>query len=172
MIVFVCWFIYSFGCMFVEDCNSNFYLLTLYLLEIMNLSEFNTELKRYGKILADNQNDATNTRITEIEYLNKFYLVVMRHGEVLSIKEILKRKQLLKNNLIQFAKINSDSNEVYTVGTDLNKSYFIYKGMILSGDCFNLNAKKIVKANLLSKDTVYYISTIKDSQRSIFGLNN
>ena len=82
---------------------------------------------------------------------------------------ILKRKQVLKNTLIDFVK-NNTTNDVYQVQTDINKVYFIYKNQILDGNCFNLKASRKIKNTELSKNTVYYITTISEPQRKLFNI--
>lgn len=85
--------------------------------------------------------------------------------------ELLKRKQVLKNGLITFTNDTKDINELFTASTDINKGYWIYKGVIYNNNIFNIKAAKKVKISQLSKDTVYYISTIDEQRKHLFNLD-
>ena len=86
--------------------------------------------------------------------------------------ELLSRKQTLKNGLITFANDTKSINELFSVQTDINKGYWLYKGVIYDNNIFNIKAAKKVKASQLNKDTVYYISTIDESRKPLFNLDN
>ena len=86
--------------------------------------------------------------------------------------ELLSRKQTLKNGLITFANDTKSINELFSVQTDINKGYWLYKGVIYDNTIFNIKAAKKVKASQLNKDTVYYISTIDESRKPLFNLDN
>jgi hypothetical protein len=85
--------------------------------------------------------------------------------------ENLSRKQTLKNGLLTFAKENKDINQLFVIGTDINKGYWLYKGVIYDNTIFNIKAAKKLKASQLSKDTVYYISTIDENRKQLFNLD-
>jgi len=84
---------------------------------------------------------------------------------------IVSRKQTLKNGLITFALNTACENNIFSVSSDINKGYLIYKGVIYDNDCFNIKAAKKVKTTSLRKDTVYYISTIVGKQIELFNLD-
>ena len=84
--------------------------------------------------------------------------------------ETLHRKQVLKNTLIEFTKTTKNDQNVYSIQTDINRGYWIYKGQILDNKIFNLNAARPVKKSELKKDIVYYITTITDAQIKLFNL--
>jgi hypothetical protein len=90
---------------------------------------------------------------------------------ILYIMELLKRKQVLKNGLLTFTNDTKNINELFTVSTDINKGYWIYKGVIYDDNIFNIKAAKKVKTSQLSKDTVYYISTIDEQRKHLFNLD-
>jgi hypothetical protein len=85
--------------------------------------------------------------------------------------ETLNRKQTLKNGLIAFANDTKNINELFSVQTDINKGYWVYKGVIYENIIFNIKAAKKVKASQLNKDTVYYISTIDEKRKQLFNLD-
>ena len=85
--------------------------------------------------------------------------------------ELLKRKQVLKNGLITFANDTKNVNELFTVSTDINKGYWVYKGFIYDNNIFNIKSAKKIKTSQLSKDTVYYISTIDEQRKHLFNLD-
>ena len=88
------------------------------------------------------------------------------------METILKRKQVLKNNLLNFAKESStDFKNIFSVQTDINKGYWLYKGVIYDNTIFNIKAAKKVKTSQLSKDIVYYISTIDEQRKHLFNLD-
>jgi hypothetical protein len=84
--------------------------------------------------------------------------------------ETLNRKQLLKNGLISFVENTKNDNNVYSAQTDINVGYWIYNGAIFENKVFNLCSAKKVKNNSLDKNTVYYVSTIKESQLQLFNI--
>jgi hypothetical protein len=84
---------------------------------------------------------------------------------------IVSRKQTLKNGLITFALNTASENSLFSVSTDINKGYWIYKGVIYDNTIFNIKAAKKVKTTQLSKDTVYYISTADERLRSLCNLD-
>lgn len=84
--------------------------------------------------------------------------------------ETLQRKQMLKNNLIEFTKNTNEDINVYSVQTDINKGYWIYKGIIFDNKVFNLHAATKIKPNTLKKDIVYYVSIIQEKQRQLFNI--
>ena len=83
----------------------------------------------------------------------------------------LKRKQVLKNGLLTFANDTKNINELFAVSTDINRGYWVYKGVIYDNNIFNIKAAKKVKTSQLNKDTVYYISTIDEQRKSLFNLD-
>ena len=85
--------------------------------------------------------------------------------------ELLKRKQVLKNGLITFANDTKNVNELFTVSTDINKGYWVYKGVIYDNNIFNIKSAKKIKTSQLNKDTVYYISTIDEQRKHLFNLD-
>lgn len=88
------------------------------------------------------------------------------------METILKRKQVLKSSLLNFAKESStDFKNIYGVQTDINKGYWLYKGVIYDNTIFNIKAAKKVKTSQLNKDTVYYISTISEERKHLFNLD-
>jgi hypothetical protein len=82
----------------------------------------------------------------------------------------LNRKQVLKNSLIQFLETTKTDENVYSIQTDINKGYWIHKGILFDNNIFNLSSAKKVKANSLDKNTVYYISTINENQIVLFNV--
>jgi hypothetical protein len=86
--------------------------------------------------------------------------------------ETLNRKQTLKNGLLTFGKENKNINQLFVIGTDINKGYWLYKGVIYDNTIFNIKAAKKVKTSQLNKDTVYYISTIDENRKQLFNLDN
>lgn len=84
---------------------------------------------------------------------------------------IVSRKQTLKNGLITFALNTANENNIFSVSTDFNKGYLIYKGSIYDNNCFNIKAAKKVKTASLRKDIVYYITTITGKQVELFNLD-
>lgn len=84
--------------------------------------------------------------------------------------EVLNRKQMLKNNLVTFAKDNENSNDIFSVQTDINKGYWIHKGAIYDNSVFNIKAAKKVKNTQLPKNTVYYVSTISEQRKHLFNI--
>lgn len=83
--------------------------------------------------------------------------------------QTLNRKQVLKNRLIDFVKSTANEVDFFSVSTDINKGYWVYKGIIYHNDCYNIKAAKKAKVSQLDKNTVYYISTITN-QRYLFNL--
>lgn len=84
---------------------------------------------------------------------------------------ILNRKQTLKSGLIDFATSTETSENIYSVSTDINKGYWVYKGVIYDNNIFNIKSAKKIKTSQLSKDTVYYISTIDEQRKHLFNLD-
>lgn len=84
--------------------------------------------------------------------------------------ENLTRKQVLKNGLIEFAKNTTQDKNVYSIQTDTHKGYWIYKGVIYDNKIFNLNSAQKIKNTNLDKNTIYYISTITESQIALFNI--
>ena len=82
----------------------------------------------------------------------------------------LNRKQTLKSGLIDFATSTETSENIYSVSTDINKGYWVYKGVIYDNNIFNIKAAKKVKTSQLNKSTVYYITTIDKSREHLFNL--
>lgn len=86
--------------------------------------------------------------------------------------ETLTRKQVLKNGLKTFAiSTKNQNNTIYTISTDINKNYWLYKGVLYDSSIFNIKAAKKVKMQSISKDTVYYISTVKEDKLNLFNLD-
>lgn len=85
--------------------------------------------------------------------------------------ENLNRKQTLKNGLVAFTLENKHTNQFFSVGTDINKGYWVYKGFIYDNTIFNIKAAKKVKVTQLNKDTVYYITTADERLRSLCNLD-
>ena len=81
--------------------------------------------------------------------------------------ETLNRKQTLKNGLVTFANDTKGINELFSVQTDINKGYWVYRGVIYDNTIFNIKAAKKVKTSQLNKDTVYYISTIDEKKKTV-----
>lgn len=68
------------------------------------------------------------------------------------------RKQILLKGLKSLIIESKKSDNVYQVQTDINRCYWLHKGVIYNSDIFNLRAATKVKVSTLSKDTVYYIT--------------
>jgi hypothetical protein len=85
--------------------------------------------------------------------------------------ELLKRKQVLKSSLLNFANDTKNINNIFSVATDINKGYWIYKEVIYDNNIFNIKSAKKVKTSQLNKDTVYYISSIDESRKHLFNLD-
>jgi len=83
----------------------------------------------------------------------------------------LVRKQVLKSSLIDFIKNTANDTNIYSVSTDINKGYWVYKGVIYENTIFNIKSAKKIKTTQLSKDIVYYLSTIVGKQVELFNLN-
>lgn len=84
--------------------------------------------------------------------------------------EILTKKQVLKNRLLEFVKTTLDSPYVFSITTDINRGYWVYKGVIYHNDSYNLKAAKKAKTSQLDKNTVYYITTITDTRLNLFNI--
>lgn len=82
----------------------------------------------------------------------------------------LNRKQVLKSGLLDFTKATANDTNIYSVSTDINKGYLVYKGVIYDNNIFNIKAAKKVKQTELKKDTVYYISTIDEKRKHLFNI--
>lgn len=82
----------------------------------------------------------------------------------------MKRKQFLKNSLVNFIKETKGANDVYQVQTDVNKSYFLHDGNLHDGNVFNLKASAKVKISTLNKNTVYYVTLIEGKQLELFNI--
>jgi hypothetical protein len=82
----------------------------------------------------------------------------------------MKRKQFLKNSLVNFVKETKGTNEVYQVQTDINKVYFLHNGNLHDGNVFNLKASAKIKTSTLNKDTVYYVTLIEGKQLELFNI--
>ena len=80
---------------------------------------------------------------------------------------MLVRKQVLKNGLLNFVKESENTTELYSVSTDINKGYWLYKGVIYDNSVYNIHAAKKVKINQLQKDTVYYITTMNENTKKL-----
>ena len=78
------------------------------------------------------------------------------------------RKQVLKSSLIGIIKDTMNDTNIYSVSTDINKGYWIFKGVIYDNNVFNIKAAKKVKTGQLSKETVYYVSTIDEKRKHLF----
>ena len=78
------------------------------------------------------------------------------------------RKQVLKSSLIGIIKDTMNDTNIYSVSTDINKGYWIFKGVIYDNNIFNIKAAKKVKTGQLSKETVYYVSTIDEKRKHLF----
>lgn len=85
--------------------------------------------------------------------------------------ENLSRKQTLKNGLINFINSTINETDIFSVSTDINKGYWVYKGIIYDNNIFNIKAAKKVKISQLNKYTVYYISTIGETMKHLFNLD-
>ena len=70
-----------------------------------------------------------------------------------------------------FANNSKELNQLFIIGTDTNKGYWLYKGIIYDNNIFNIKAAKKTKASQLNKDTVYYISTIDENRKQLFNLD-
>lgn len=82
----------------------------------------------------------------------------------------LNRKQVLKSGLLDFTKATANDTNIYSVATDINKGYWIYKGVIYDNNIFNIKSTKKIKQTELKKDTVYYISTIDEKRKQLFNI--
>ena len=80
---------------------------------------------------------------------------------------MLVRKQMLKNGLLNFVKESENTTELYSVSTDINKGYWLYKGVLYDNSVYNIHAAKKVKINQLQKDTVYYITTMNENTKKL-----
>ena len=80
------------------------------------------------------------------------------------------RKQVLKSSLIDFIKDTTNDTNIYSVSTDIDKGYWIFKGVIYDNNIFNIKAAKKVKTSQLSKETVYYVSTIDEKRKHLFNI--
>ena len=80
------------------------------------------------------------------------------------------RKQVLKSSLIDFIKDTMNNTDIYSVSTDINKGYWIFKGVIYDNNIFNIKSAKKVKTSQLSKETVYYVSTIDEKRKHLFNI--
>ena len=80
------------------------------------------------------------------------------------------RKQVLKSSLIDFIKSTTNDTDIYSISTDINKGYWIFKGVIYDNNIFNIKSAKKVKTSQLSKETVYYISTIDEKRKHLFNI--
>ena len=83
---------------------------------------------------------------------------------------LLNRKQVLKNGLLDFTKNTVNDENIYSVSTDINKGYWVYKGIIYDNNIFNIKAAKKIKQTELKKDTVYYITTIDEKRKNLFNV--
>ena len=80
------------------------------------------------------------------------------------------RKQVLKSSLIDFIKSTTNDTDIYSISTDINKGYWIFKGVIYDNNIFNIKSAKKVKTSQLSKETVYYVSTIDEKRKHLFNI--
>jgi len=80
---------------------------------------------------------------------------------------MLVRKQVLKNGLLNFVKESENIAELYSISTDINKGYWLYKGVLYDNSVYNIHAAKKVKINQLQKDTVYYITTMNENTKKL-----
>lgn len=80
------------------------------------------------------------------------------------------RKQVLKSSLIDFIKNTTNDTDIYSVSTDINKGYWIFKGVIYDNNIFNIKSAKKVKTSQLSKETVYFVSTIDEKRKHLFNI--
>lgn len=80
---------------------------------------------------------------------------------------MLLRKQVLKNGLLNFVKESENTTELYSVSTDINKGYWLYKGVLYDNSVYNIHAAKKVKINQLQKNTVYYITTMNENTKKL-----
>ena len=80
------------------------------------------------------------------------------------------RKQVLKSSLIGIIKDTMNDTNIYSVSTDINKGYWIFKGVIYDNNIFNIKSAKKVKTSQLSKETVYYVSTIDEKRKHLFNI--
>lgn len=80
---------------------------------------------------------------------------------------MLVRKQVLKNGLLNFVKESENTTELYSIATDINKGYWLYKGVLYDSSVYNIHAAKKVKINQLQKDTVYYITTMNENTKKL-----
>lgn len=83
---------------------------------------------------------------------------------------ILQRKQVLKTGLIDFIKETTTDENIYSVQSDYNTSFWIYKGVLYDNKIFNIKAAKSLKTSTLKKNEVYYISTITETRSKLFNL--
>ena len=83
---------------------------------------------------------------------------------------LLNRKQVLKSGLLNFTKNTINDENIYSVSTDINKGYWVYKGIIYDNNIFNIKVAKKIKQTELKKDTVYYISTIDEKRKHLFNV--
>lgn len=87
-----------------------------------------------------------------------------------TIIELLNRKQMLLKSFKTFIVGTKQDTNVYSVQTDVSKSYWLHKGIIYNSNIFNLSAAAKIKKTLLPKDTVFYVSTIQEQRKHLFNI--
>jgi hypothetical protein len=85
--------------------------------------------------------------------------------------ETYNKKQVLKAGLIEIIKSTKGiKNEALTVRTDAGRGYWIYDGMLLKNDSFNIHYSiqyHKLTAAALKKDTVYIVSTADERLKKL-----
>ena len=78
---------------------------------------------------------------------------------------ILNRKQTLKSGLIDFATSTETSENIYSVSTDINKGYWVYRGviyrMVIIENSYE-NASPLFKEGNAICGESYTIETVKE----------
>ena len=136
-----------------------------------------SELKELRDLVAT-QNVALLTAVLETVKTNKkhFDTVTVDRNYVFGTLDTLNKNTAdirissdrVNELILGIIKDTMNDTNIYSVSTDINKGYWIFKGVIYDNNIFNIKAAKKVKTGQLSKETVYYVSTIDEKRKHLF----